>query len=109
DAHHRVEAALDRRRAAHPTGHGLVALGGEEPGALLVHPDEVGNLVDVDNVAGNPLQDLRPLLEVRLRGRSLEPDAHRTVAANTPPPPRSPVPLPTYSRRPLGAMVRVEA
>ena len=60
-AHHRVQAALDRRRATHPARHGLVALGGEEPGALLVQPDEVGNLVDVDDVARDVLEYVRPL------------------------------------------------
>jgi hypothetical protein len=95
DARHCVQAALDRRRPSDTAAEGLVAGECEEPRTLIVRLDEVLDLVDLEDIARNLVQDRRPLLEVRLRRRSLEPDAHRTVAANTPPPPESPVPLPT--------------
>jgi hypothetical protein len=95
DARHHVRAARDRGGPADAAAERLIAARCEEPRALLVAPDHVRELVLVVDVPFDPLHDRCPLLELRARRRRLEPDAHRTFAANTPPPPYSPVPDPT--------------
>ena len=53
DAHHRVQAALDRRGAPDAAAERLVAGEREQERAFGVRRDEVRDLVDVEDVAGN--------------------------------------------------------
>jgi hypothetical protein len=75
-ASHRVQAALDRGGTADAAAERLVAVQCEQERALGVRADEVRDLVHVEQVAGDPLENRRPLpVPARCRGR-LESQLH---------------------------------
>src|SRR5207342_3917048 len=75
-SHHRVETALDRRRPSDTAAESLVPACREQERALLIRPDEVLDLVEAENVARDPLQDLGPLRVLPRRARPLEAQLH---------------------------------
>jgi hypothetical protein len=75
-ARHRVQAAVHRRGPSDTAAERLVSLQDEQKRALGVGRDEVRDLVHAEHVAGDLLEDRRPLLVLLRRRWSLESQIH---------------------------------